>query len=104
MARTFRRNGAPHLRARALLDHVWVEGFLYAPVPIDAVSPEGRRILARLRSDGGTRRGPPPRFRRPFHRQLRTHNEAQIRRVLSDPGYDPVFETRHLGSARQDWY
>lgn len=97
MARTRRRRFSPHLQAKEL-----ASPFLHEP-PIGARSKEGRRILARFFSDAGTRLGPHRAFRRAFLHRLDTHNDRQMHLFLIFNDFDPVFETRHLHSARRVW-
>ena len=105
MSRTYRRRGQRHDYDLALRDFRWINGVL-TRVLIDARSKEGRRALARFHSDACWTLGStaPRWYRRVFDHRQRTLNVRQLRRWLDDPGYDPVFEVRHLHSADWAWW
>lgn len=107
MSRTVRRRSARHAYAWVLREHVFISRWYFEWRPIDRHSTEGRRRLAVFHSDSThylTHCSNPPRsFRKAHDHQLRTHNDAELRRALYDPGYDPVFLTNHRHSARWAW-
>jgi hypothetical protein len=43
-------------------------------------------------------------FCRIFKQRQRTSNSRELRRWLSDPGYDPVVDVKHRHSARWAWW
>ena len=103
MSRTFRRRSERHEYAWVLRDFD-VEPFTRRR--IDAHSRAGRKEIARFHSDREiTMASAAPRwYRRLFKRKFNTLNDRQLRRWLNDPGYDPVFEPRHLHSANWSWW
>lgn len=105
MSRTYRRRGQRRDHRWVLLDHRWVGG-VWVSFVIDAYSKEGRRAIARFHSDAHwTLRSTAPRwYRRVFDHRLRTADARQLRRSLDDPGYDPVFQVRHLHNANWSWW
>lgn len=105
MSRTYRRSGQRHDYDSVLRDYRWINGVL-VPFLIDARSKEGRRAIARFHSDAHWRlRSTAPRwYRRIFDHRLRTLNAGQLRRSLEDPGYDPVFQSRHRHNANWSWW
>jgi len=105
MSRTYRRRGQRHEYRWVLRDWKWWNSTL-VPFLIDARSKEGRRAIARFHSDAEftIRSGAPRRYRRIFDHRLRTLNNRELRRWLDDPGYDPVFQIRHLHSANWSWW
>lgn len=105
MSRTYRRRRQRYEYRWVLRD--WKAGApLGTAVLLDPRSPEGRRRIARFHSDSEfTMRSPAPRwYRKVFDRRLRTLNGNQLRRWLADPGYDPVFQVRHLHRANWSWW
>lgn len=105
MSRTYRRRGERHEYCWVLRDWESAEPF-GARRQVDRGSKEGRRALARFHSDAEVTMGScaPRWYRRVFDHQLRTMNSRQLRRWLADPGYDPVFQVRHLHRANWSWW
>lgn len=105
MSRTYRRRGQRQDYDWALRGYCWVGGRVVS-FPIDPRSKEGRRAIARFHSDAHwTLRSAAPRwYRRVFDHRLRTSDARQLRRWLDDPGYDPVFQVRHLHNANWSWW
>ena len=103
MSRTYRRR-------RHRYEYSWVLFDRQVGTPVGALldlrSPEGRRAIARFHSDSQfTIRSTAPRwYRKVFDRRLRTFNDKQLRRWLSDPGYDPVMQVRHRHRANWSWW
>lgn len=104
MSRTYRRRGERHDYEWVLRDYRWANRALI-PFFIDLRSKEGRRAIARFHSDAyWTLRSAAPRwYRRSFDHRQRTLNARQLRRWRDDPGYDPVFDTRHRHCANWAW-
>ena len=103
MSRTIRRRDARHEYAWVLRD--------YDPAVrdwrrIDARSRAGRKEIARFHSDATEtmRSGAPHWYRKRFKRKFNTLNDYQLRRWLNNPGYDPVFEERHMHNANWSWW
>lgn len=109
MSHTRRRISARHEHEWVLHDLVTdpVAGY-WAWVRISARSPEGRRRLARYRSDSAkVRRGPPQEFRRDFQKGMRQHNRQEVIRWSRhpDPEDYPVLPVvRHRHSALWAWW
>jgi hypothetical protein len=105
MSRTYRHRGQRHEYHWVLREWKWWNSVLVS-VLLDARSKEGRRAIARFHSDAELtiRRGAPRWYRRIFDHRLRTLNTRELRRWLDDPGYDPVFQVRHLHSANWSWW
>jgi hypothetical protein len=105
MSRTYRRRGEHHEYYWMLRDWESAEPF-GARIRLDRNSKEGRRALARFHSDAEVTMGSsaPRRYRRVFDHKLRSMNDRQLRRWLADPGYDPVFQIRHLHCANWSWW
>ena len=102
MSRTFRRRHARH-------DYVWelrdYDPALRTWYRIDAHSLEGRKAIARFHSDAAFKMSSAPNwYCKLFNRKLNTANDRQLRRWRDDPGYDPVFEERHMHSANWSWW
>jgi hypothetical protein len=103
MSRTYRRRGQRH-------EYYWVLFDLRPGAPPDAKldprSPEGRRATARYHSDKEvTLGGAAPRwYRKVFDHRLRTFNDKQLGRWLTDPEYEPVMEVRHRHNANWSWW
>lgn len=103
MSRTYRRRRQYHEYSWVLFD--WQPS---APVGalLDPRSREGRRAIARFHSDKEvTMGGAAPRwYRKVFDRRLRTFNDKQLRRWLTDPGYNPVIQASHRHGANWSWW
>jgi len=105
MSRTYRRRGERHEYDWVLRDWESAEPFS-ARIRLDRHSNEGRSALARFHSDAEVTMGSsaPRWYRRLFDHKLRSMNDRQFRRWLADPGYDPVFQVRHLHRANWSWW
>lgn len=103
MSRTYRRRGQRHEYDWVLFDRC-----LGAPLnaKLDPRSREGQRAIARFHSDRevGLGAAAPRWYRKVFDRRLRTFNNKQLRRWLSDPDYEPVMQARHRHSASWAWW
>ncbi len=105
MSRTYRRHGHRYEYRWVLRDRD-ADASLGARVLLDRHSREGRRAIARFHSDAEItmRSGAPYWYRRSFDHRLRTANDRQLPRWLTDPAYDPVFQIRHHHSANWAWW
>lgn len=104
MSRTYRRRSARHEYAWVLRELVRMPRCRFEWHPIDRNSRHGRRLLARFHSDAQRmHNGPPREFRKASDHAIRTRNDAELRRALRDPGYDPVCQSNHRHAARWDW-
>ena len=105
MSRTYRRRGEWHEYRWVLREWIVESGHIEA-VMLDRRSREGRGAIARFHSDAQvTMLGSAPRwFRRIFKRRQRNANTRQLLRWFADPGYGPVMNVRHRGSAKWAWW
>jgi hypothetical protein len=105
MSRTYRR--LKHRYEYRWVLHDWTRSAPFgATVQLDTRSPEGRRAITRFHSDAKrTMRGSASRwYRKVFDRSLRNRNDAQLRRWINDPGYDPIMQPTHLHRANWSWW
>ena len=105
MSRTYRRRGQSHEYYWVLRD--WDATVPFGPrVLFDRHSRGGRLAIARFHSDAEetTRSAAPHWYRRSFDHRLRTANDREYRRWLTDPDYDPVMQARHLHCANWSWW
>lgn len=105
MARTFRRKRERHEYSWVL--HDWKFGLPRSNgQKLDPKSPAGRKAIALFHSDAtGTMSGSAPRwYRKVSDHRIRTGNDWALRRWLSDPGFDPVFQDWHRHEANWNWW
>lgn len=104
MARTFRRKHAQHEYFWVLRTPVWLGSSLDYE-RIDPRTKEGRKALARFHSDKSVTMAPAPRwYRKVSDHRIRTKNDRVMRRWLSDPDFDPVFQDWHKHDANWSWW
>ena len=105
MARTCRRQRERH-------EYSWVLRSWKFGLPrgasggLDPTSAAGRKAIALFHADGTSgMSGTASRwFRKVSDHRIRTVNDRSLRRWISDPGFDPVFQDWHKHEANWNWW